>query len=1153
MYYPISKILILYILAIIGFWHVTYSQSIQSQYPVNNSTIIDNQPEFSWQGCEFCDFQLSSDIDFLVLLEDESSLDTNIFNPAPLVYNDTLYWRVRETGDAWSDIFWFKTLNPSTISNLQLWLKADSLEGLNLNEPVVTWPDLSINGNDLTQSDPTKQPLFGDLNLNGKKTVVFDGANDILTGGDIMDIGTDSKTILIFYFPANEPYSVVGKGPSVSSVASYSIFPSVNNFRWIVRENIVRTLPSTISHEIDDYYYVMTEYDRDEGQMRININGNDVGSLGNLNQSTDYNNTEEFVLGGYTPTITSFQFQGQVSEVFVFNKILSDDEKQDLASYIRYEYAPPVDLGLNFTQNGFCDTVLIAKGFKNVTWNDGSTADSLLVTSSGKYWVTAEDIFGNISSDTIYISYPGNFIDDFSICSGSDSLWDTGLNPTDYSFIWNDSSGDPFINIDSPGEYYTQITDVEGCVFDSDTVQVIVDDFPNIVTLGPDVDLCAGNSISLVNGDEEAVSYLWSDESIEPSLEVITSGNYWLQVTNENNCVAFDTIFVNIVGQAPTASFSFANLCFGETVEFTDLSTPPSGENINLWNWDFGDTNTSADQNVENEYDSLGTYTVSLYIETDAGCSDLFSTDININPVPMAGFNVENLCADQLTFFSDASTIESGNISVWSWMFGDSSSGFGSTINHVYQESGSFDVQYVVMSDVSCSDTIIQTININGSPISNFSTSSNCLGQPTVFNAEVDDSESGPISSYFWDFDNGFTSIFPNTSQTYFIPDQYFVTLTATSQLGCSDDTTIVVTINDLPEAGFIHLPACIDEPTLFNDTTLIFLNDSIVEWEWNFSNLSISNDQNPIYSFENTGSFIVSLNVTSISGCESSTESIVNVFEDPNPDFSFNPVIGLPPLEVSFDNLTEDALTYQWLFGDGGMSNEFSPEYTYSDTGIYQATLIAFNEQNCQEDISKDVLVIEPIFDLALLDLTCELVDGRINTWVTVFNFGNHDLLNFDLKLDIGNGAKITEKFTGVIRPGDSEVYNFIASPDYSPQIDQPFLCVTLSNPNGNNRETSDQNNTMCKALQDDTFMAFPPFPNPAEGIISFNFILPSDGQVIVEVFDTPGRKVKNETLTGIKGVNLGTLTIPELRNGNYILKITFLDIEETHWFNVK
>ncbi len=71
---------------------------------------------------------------------------------------------------------------PSDISNLRLWLKADSLS-LSNNDPVATWTDSSGQGFNASQGTSGNRPLYKTSIIQGLPVVRFDGTDDFLTLG----------------------------------------------------------------------------------------------------------------------------------------------------------------------------------------------------------------------------------------------------------------------------------------------------------------------------------------------------------------------------------------------------------------------------------------------------------------------------------------------------------------------------------------------------------------------------------------------------------------------------------------------------------------------------------------------------------------------------------------------------------------------------------------------------------------------------------------------------------------------------------------------------------------------------------------------------------------------------------------------------------
>lgn len=82
------------------------------------------------------------------------------------------------------------------------------------------------------------------------------------------------------------------------------------------------------------------------------------------------------------------------------------------------------------------------------------------------------------------------------------------------------------------------------------------------------------------------------------------------------------------VNLLPTAAWSASENAL--EVTFTDESTDPDGS-ISSWAWNFGDGNTSTQQNPVHTYAAAGTYTVTLTVTDNGGATDETSSDVTVS------------------------------------------------------------------------------------------------------------------------------------------------------------------------------------------------------------------------------------------------------------------------------------------------------------------------------------------------------------------------------------------------------------------------------------------------------------------------------------------------------------------------------------------
>ena len=133
-------------------------------------------------------------------------------------------------------------------------------------------------------------------------------------------------------------------------------------------------------------------------------------------------------------------------------------------------------------------------------------------------------------------------------------------------------------------------------------------------------------------GYKEGFEQCKKDQPATPSHNVyhkLTTSDY-----DEGYSAGYNTGFqngYNACGPNPVADFS-ASPTSGKAplkVKFTDQST----ENPVKWNWDFGDGQTSIDQNPTHTYVSAGTYTVKLTVKNKTGSDTVTHYDyIKVKP-----------------------------------------------------------------------------------------------------------------------------------------------------------------------------------------------------------------------------------------------------------------------------------------------------------------------------------------------------------------------------------------------------------------------------------------------------------------------------------------------------------------------------------------
>lgn len=842
-------------------------------------------------------------------------------------------------------------------------------------------------------------------------------------------------------------------------------------------------------------------------------------------------------------------YEGEIAEMIIFNSVLDEDEQQEIEAYLLDKYSPAPDLGGDrVILPGCSETLQASPHFNSFSWfnleNGVETfisegANSIDVESDGTYIIETISLFGQVARDTVtLLPFDESVLQSLTICESQGVQMSLGeLDPV-LTVEWSDPSlTGANVVIEAAGEYTVTITDELGCGFDSDPFLIeFLDDYVEILS---DEVFCLGSELYLPEGFENIELIDWSNGDDTFSIVPLIDGEYWVEVTNSLGCMAQDTVDVIIQGELPIAGFGFSNICFLDEVQFVDNSVAPNGAIIDSYTWDFGDGNGADVASPQHEFSVIDTFLVSLTVVTDQGCVDDFSTELIIAPIPTAGFQNDFLCHGLDIEFTDASVVSTGFISSSQWSFDSDPIQTGISAVNQYDDPGDYELTHIVVTDRGCVDTLSQSLVVNGSPESSFLADTVCIGSPTVFQATPDESVSGPVNQFLWDFGAG-SSIFEVTTFTFQNPGLNPVTLTVTSALGCADDTTMNIVIGEDPIAGFSWGMACVGEPVSFIDTSVVSAGDEVALWNWFYSG-GESESESPQIVFEALGAFSVTLDVETVAGCSDQVEALVDVSGFPTSEFTVEPTIGSPPLSPSFENLSEGASSYEWTFDFGQLSFDSLPSHTFTDSGLVFIDLTVFNEAGCSATSSQPLFLTEPITDLVLIQVEHTLQAGFLKPVLSVRNLGNYDLEEFIIELELPDGALFQEHWQGLLERNSSMIYPMATSLYYDEMKDLPFYCVRLI-PIGNRSDVDESNNVLCKTIGDVSNEVFfiDPSPNPVQDLLSFGLVNAGSGRLEIDLYDMKGTQILHrvEDSTG-ELVQEFSLSMTNLNAGRYLLKL--------------
>ena len=1106
--------------------------------PSNGAVVDDAIIQFSWNNHPDAltyTLQIAQDPSFSNATSYPGLGGTNSVVDLSAHGNVEHYWRVRAMTayglTAWSSPSSITVFNPRWESSLILWVDADSGITLDGNGFVQAWADKSGTMNILSQTDANLRPLpLAEPALNGRGSVLFDGVNDHLNFSLAY-----SNIRTAFWLVKEDPDATVNTRCLLGDNGSAYDF-----HRGFGDKYVWSTLwtPS----------YVLN------GLLRINGMQKNGGTtpMPTKHALISVRTLANSRAGNFSRdrTFNDRVWDGSLTELMLFNTALPETTMKVVENLIQQKTFPLVSLGPDtILPYGFCTNMTLSAPnyYTSYQWSTGSTTSTATITQPGSYSVTVTDLFDQQSVDTIVVHPPDPFARKTHFVCLDDTLVLDAYIGSDYTYSWPGYSSNSLIAITQPGTYAYEILDTAGCLLQR-SVEVLVDSFPTTTTLGPDKSICAGESLDLDNGAEEAVSYLWSTGSTTDTIVVLTGGTYSVTVTNINGCVASDTINLTILGGSlPIPDFSVEKNCLADSVEFTDLSDP-GGATIVSWEWTFGDAGTSALQHPQHKYGSTGTYPVRLEILTDAGCKNNITRQVQIHPSPVADFSVTGFCLGSPTVFTDQSTISSGAIWAWDWDFGDGNISQLQHPTHTYLSSGLLGVSLIVTSDSGCKAIASELPFIHIPPVADFAFDTVCFGSATSFTDLSVPGPTGAITGRIWTFGDG-DGAFNDTApkHAYSEDGAYLVRLEVfAAATGCGHDTTKSVTVYKQPKASFSADIVCVGESAQFTDLSQGF-GTQVVTWQWNFGDGSSSLDQHPLHTYASAGTYAVELVVTNNIGCSNDLDTIVTATDLPSTKFVFQPAFGAAPAEITFTNQTGNATSFEWYLEGNLIGTGQNATQVFATDGVYRVTLVATNDAGCTRSYTDSIFIALPRLDVAVESVNAiqQLQpDGSILVSVEalVINVGSIKVNSLDMLASLQFDNPVSEHWTESLFAGQAKTYRF-SSGFRLKELDKEFVCVEAVSPNGS-EDDHPGNNKLCKELKS-TFLALAPFPNPASSALEFMVLMPQDGRIDLLQYNVIGQRLEGLVIEGTKGVNRISLDVTGNPNGLYIYRIMAGDSE--------
>lgn len=546
-----------------------------------------------------------------------------------------------------------------------------------------------------------------------------------------------------------------------------------------------------------------------------------------------------------------------------------------------------------------------SNGASGYQWNFGDFSSSALTSPSHTYAAEGGYVVSLIATDasgctdtvtqtvTVF-PLPSIPVGNVSTCGTSYVL--NAQNPGS-TYYWSPVNvTTQSLTVTQNGNYTVQVTDVNGCV-NSATAAVILNSVVQPV-LGPDLSVCGQ---AVLDAGYSGADFVWSTGDDTQTITVNTAGQYWVEVTDQNNCVGTDTInILNVYVFTEPDLGPDLNLC--ETVFPHTLNAGTYAS----YNWSTQESTPSISL--------TGTNSVWVEVTDVNGCSGRDTILVTSLNSPESALPGSVSSCDNATLVA---TTTAAYDCVW---------GGGQTSDVLVVSATS--VYSVTITDPStgCSIAASSNVTIQASPVVDLGPDQTiCANAGVILNAQ------NPGSTYSWTSSSGAVV---STAQTYAPPSSGVYEVSVTNN-GCSASDAINIQLLPAP-----FIPEQTTLKYICGTTPVVLQGSPFGNNVWSSVNGFSSTSQN-VSVYEN-GFYTVT---ATIAGCgvtetfELQTSPMqIEAYYLVDTDTTTN-------LSLKFVDLSSPApISYLWDFGDGMFDSVPSPVHTYLVVDTFETSLTVSN-----------------------------------------------------------------------------------------------------------------------------------------------------------------------------------------------------------------
>lgn len=301
------------------------------------------------------------------------------------------------------------------------------------------------------------------------------------------------------------------------------------------------------------------------------------------------------------------------------------------------------------------------------------------------------------------------------------------------------------------------------------------------------------------------------------------------------------------------------------------------------YEWDFGDgSQIQVGRSVSHVYQNPGFYTVTLTIREDSGKEASATVEVEakgVSSVPEARINTtpsssaEGILSGEIpfnvSFDGSASLDPDKDIVEYEWDFGmEGAKQVGQKVDFTFEKEGTYLVRLNVRDSEAQEGSATLTVNVTEPGVRaviNADPAEGTAPLTVAFDGSTSTTFNGKIVSYEWDFGDGSPKSITGAalSHKYTQVGTYTVKLKVVTNQNESAMTEKLVYVREIP------LKACFTPSRRNGAAPLAVTFDAkcstgaVANFKWNFGDGETSDDRKPSHTFENPGTYNVTLEVS--------------------------------------------------------------------------------------------------------------------------------------------------------------------------------------------------------------------------------------------------------------------------------------------------